>query len=398
MLTVYLDSQDFAHLYRDDISPELINVKNCLLAYKRNNLIKFPISFLTLFEFIQDYQTEFETDRQKRADFLSQLCGTDTLPHFMDIAIENNEIDENSWLPHGAIDNFSVAHLLSVLRFAIKTRPGIPRDLRRDLQSPLVLRNYLRKYFHGRISNIESATKWNSELIDLDFDFDFFRDCLLDKLTEVEANKRFRDSVFEPAKFFEIWYKRFSNKNALNQFYGGMVESFWKLCVHLYIAVPELRSEFEQSRRNAIALNLEIAQLNSQIVSLGILPPIEPATIPAAQDWNAFFENIVPNEKLEQLIPSLQMVFHHYLRAISVQQFKPKKSDIIDIFHSIYLERVDLWRTDRSFANFLSRIEGFSTAKIVPSLLELPTRIEKIFRTNSNLLESFTPPASAAAP
>ena len=54
-MIVYLDSQDYLRMYQDDLSDELAEVRRRLLEHKNKNLVRFPFSFLVLFELLQDY-------------------------------------------------------------------------------------------------------------------------------------------------------------------------------------------------------------------------------------------------------------------------------------------------------------------------------------------------------
>jgi hypothetical protein len=55
-----------------------------------------------------------------------------------------------------------------------------------------------------------------------------------------------------------------------------------------------------------------------------------------------------------------------------------KNSDAIDLIHAMYLPHTDLWRGERASSTLLinNRVDFFS--RIVPSLAELPGRIEAV--------------------
>jgi hypothetical protein len=53
-----------------------------------------------------------------------------------------------------------------------------------------------------------------------------------------------------------------------------------------------------------------------------------------------------------------------------------KNSDGIDFVHALYLPHTDLWRGDRSFSDLLRKHSVSFSERIVPTLLELPARIE----------------------
>jgi hypothetical protein len=53
-----------------------------------------------------------------------------------------------------------------------------------------------------------------------------------------------------------------------------------------------------------------------------------------------------------------------------------KNSDGIDLIHAMYLPHADLWRGDKAFSTLLINNRIDCCTRIVPSLMELPGRIE----------------------
>ena len=53
-----------------------------------------------------------------------------------------------------------------------------------------------------------------------------------------------------------------------------------------------------------------------------------------------------------------------------------KDSDGIDFVHVMYLPHTDLWRGDPAFSDLLRRYKVSFSERVVPTLLELPARIE----------------------
>ena len=55
-----------------------------------------------------------------------------------------------------------------------------------------------------------------------------------------------------------------------------------------------------------------------------------------------------------------------------------KDSDGIDLIHAMYLPHADLWRGDRPFSTLLINNRVDFCSRIVPSLADLPGRIEAV--------------------
>ena len=62
-----------------------------------------------------------------------------------------------------------------------------------------------------------------------------------------------------------------------------------------------------------------------------------------------------------------------------------KRSDAIDLIHAMYLPHTDLWRGDKAFSKLLIKNRVNFHEHIVPTLLELPRRIETEIAMARNL-------------
>jgi hypothetical protein len=56
-----------------------------------------------------------------------------------------------------------------------------------------------------------------------------------------------------------------------------------------------------------------------------------------------------------------------------------KRSDAVDLIHAMYLPHVDLWRGDKDFSNLLIKNRVNFYERVIPTLSELPRRIETEF-------------------
>jgi hypothetical protein len=65
-------------------------------------------------------------------------------------------------------------------------------------------------------------------------------------------------------------------------------------------------------------------------------------------------------------------IFHGFHR----ENREIKRSDAIDLIHAMYLPHADLWRGDKAFSNLLIKNRVNFHERVVPTLAELPDRIE----------------------
>src|SRR5947208_15341566 len=83
MLKVYLDTSDYAVLYKERCTPELAHVKRRLLGFVDSGKIMIGFSFPIIFELLQDCTPEFLSDRLERARILKRLCKTNCFPYLV---------------------------------------------------------------------------------------------------------------------------------------------------------------------------------------------------------------------------------------------------------------------------------------------------------------------------
>jgi hypothetical protein len=70
------------------------------------------------------------------------------------------------------------------------------------------------------------------------------------------------------------------------------------------------------------------------------------------------------------------LIAAHILYAFHKEGRNIKNSDGIDLVHAMYLPHADLWRGDKAFSTLLINNRVDCCTRIVPSLVELPEKIE----------------------
>jgi hypothetical protein len=85
-----------------------------------------------------------------------------------------------------------------------------------------------------------------------------------------------------------------------------------------------------------------------------------------APRWKEFF-----GEASGMIAAQILFAFHNDGRDI-------KNSDAIDLIHAMYLPHADFWRGDKAFSTLLIDNRVDFCSRIVPSLAELPGRIEAV--------------------
>jgi hypothetical protein len=386
MLTVHLDTQDYIRLYKPNDDPKLRSIRETILSYSKTNAVKFPLSFLTLFEFMQDFNPSYREDRIARARFLSEICSTNTLPFFFDLVMESRNVDENTWLPSTVTEGLSFGKFVKEAREKF-VRSAPTREMRRKLAN----NSYFKQFIKMNRSNSGSSdfilALKNFPVDPLRFNFEYFLDYLIGDISESEAKQRFLEAITEPLKFFHVWFDYCSNANPLTEFFGQSITKLHTDLLSINQKVIELKLDTTALRTEISASNKKRKEINQQAVSLGIPIPFERVHLPEIPKWRDLAGSYT-FAHFEDLSDNVRQVMIAYMGAIFEGRI-PVRSDAVDIFNTVYISRVDLWRGDRAMCNLISRTGVGNQDRIVPTLEELPQRIDDA------LAEKFKKPTSS---
>lgn len=105
MLTVYLDTSDYSELYRDNLSNEMLSIRDKLFEFVDHKKIRVCFSFLVFFELMQDFNDVQLDDRLKRIKFVQRLCESNNFPFFADLLDGSSNNSEEAWIPRELTEN-----------------------------------------------------------------------------------------------------------------------------------------------------------------------------------------------------------------------------------------------------------------------------------------------------
>src|ERR1700726_1835648 len=84
-IRVYLDTSDYAVMYRAPPNEPAGRVRDELLQMKKSGRIEIGLSYHVVFELLQKAEPNFRADRLARARLLMQLCETNAFPYPTDL-------------------------------------------------------------------------------------------------------------------------------------------------------------------------------------------------------------------------------------------------------------------------------------------------------------------------
>jgi hypothetical protein len=373
MLTVFLDTSDYVALYRDNLSLEMLAIRNKLFEFVDSRKIRIGFSYLILFELLQDYSPEYLEDRRKRARLVSRLCGANCFPYVTDLLGGQTFSDDGIWMPRETLKDLSFSYLQQKLKARILNTPRLNRVNRRKYSNSKVFANFLK--------NNPDAMKFTmTDIGELPvpesfIEGQYFRKYFLGEISLAEADKELRKFVTDPECFFEFWFQYYGKTNPLNELLRAAIDN-------MKTKIEELQTlslNFKNTQKGHEEELSKFRKFESEAASLerdlGIRTGSSRVKIPKMQKANDLIRSL-ERPAISQELPEhiRKLVWEYFLAFIEPRKFL--NSDIADIIHAFNIEHCDLWRGDQTFCKLLMNSKISNKDRIVSSLRDLPNRIE----------------------
>lgn len=369
-LRLHLDTSDYAAMYRAHAGTQEALVRDKLIGMKESGCIEIGLSYHVVFELLQKADPKFRDDRLARARLLTQLCGQNAFPYPSDLGQGYGFSTEGLWVPRINLDEIEIEHLANWAMEATACRPELNRRERRALSK----RSYFVEWVRNHPSEFRRLTREQWPLL---FGRNFeesgdFRRYILGEMTRIDANKKLRFYITDPVTAYETWYEKYGKYNPVperrDQFANKMMAMLDELKTMLDHQAA-LKTKIDDTLALSGDSSLDAAgrealvNLRRDVVSFG-----SEVASPEALNKHPAWIKLVGDEAAS-LAAQIFYAFHREKRDI-------KPSDAIDLIHAIYLPHTDLWRGDKAFSSLLIKNRVDFHERIVPTLLELPRRIE----------------------
>jgi hypothetical protein len=373
MLTIFLDTSDYVALCRDNLSIEMLAIRNKLFELVDSRKIRIGFSYLILFELLQDYSPEYLEDRRKRARLVSRLCGANCFPYVTDLFDGKSFSNEGVWMPRETLNDLSFSFLKQQIKSRILQTARLNRANRRKYANPKAFVNYLK-------SDPSAMKLTMSDIGDLPFPQSFiegqyFRKYFLGEISLAEADKELRKFVTDPECFFEFWFQYYGKTNPLNELLGAAIDN-------MKTKIEELQTlslNFKNTQKGHEEELSKFRKFESEAASLerdlGIRTGSSRVKIPKMQKANDLIRSLEIPAISQELPEHIRKLVWEYLLAF-IEPRKFLNSDIADIIHALNIEHCDLWRGDQTFCKLLMNSKMSNKDRIVSSLRDLPNRIE----------------------
>jgi hypothetical protein len=369
-IRLHLDTSDYAIMYRAAPGTPEARVRDELTRMKESGRIEIGMSYHVVFELLQKAQPKFRDDRLARARLLTQLCGRNAFPYPSDLGQGYRFSTDGLWVPRIDLDDIEIERLVRNAMETIAHRPELSRRERRAFSK----RSYFVEWVRSNPSEFRRLTGEHWPLL---FGREFeesgdFRRYILGQITRSEANKKLRFYITDPVAVYETWFENYGRDNPVPERGDKIASKFLVMLNELKVMLDEtvaLKTKTKKALATSGDKSLAMADREA-LVKLGgdlesfraeIISPEELSKLPA---WG-----VTVGVEAAPIAAQIFYAFHREKRDI-------KRSDAIDLIHAMYLPHTDLWRGDKTFSSLLIKNRVNFHERIVPTLLELPRRIE----------------------
>lgn len=368
-IRLYLDTSDYAAMY-DAPSEKIAGVRDYLFQMKDTGRIEIGLSYHIAFELLQEAEPKYREDRLSRAKLLTRLCDKNAFPYPTDVPQGHRFSRDGCWVPRIWLEEIEIERILQLIMRQIERHPSLNRHQRKSFRK----REYFISWSHQNPFAFQKIVK---EVWPLRFGREFYQNGDLSRylsshISRNEANEKLRFFITDPVTLYEIWFESYGRENPL----PGVRDPVANLIARMIGELKQMLDEHEslrdkisevlgpdgcqlstENRQKIIGIRKELKIFRSEITS-----PEDMAKAPA---WKEAVGDVGA-----LLAAQVFHAFHREKRTI-------KPSDAIDLIHNMYLPHADLWRGDRAFGTMLVNNRVNFHERIVTSLLDLPTRIER---------------------
>jgi hypothetical protein len=198
-----------------------------------------------------------------------------------------------------------------------------------------------------------------------------FRRYILGDINRIEANKKLRFHITDPVAVYETWFENYGRDNPVPERRDQMAKK-----------LVEMLRELKKKSDEAAALKKEVAIACENMAHA----EAREALMKLGRELNTFCSEITSAEEKSK-DPAWIRLFGEEATEVAAQIFygfykekrEIKTSDAIDLIHAMYLPHTDLWRGDKAFSNLLIKNQVNFYERVVPTLSELPSRINAEF-------------------
>ena len=345
-----------------------VKVRDFLKEMVELGKIQIGLSYHVVFELLQNATPQYREDRLARARLLVELCRKNAFPYPTDLGQGDKFSTEGLWIPRIELEDFEVENIVDHYADAAARQLNLSRSQRRAFSKRRNLVNWARAD-ERRLREFPWSAPFGPKFAESGD----FRRYVLGEITRAEANNRLRCYLTDPVSIYNTWFDYYGLDNPIVDRRDQMANKLMLMLSELKAMLGEtchLRAEIRSAltARGDSALSAparaKLTVLEREVKTFGSELKSPQELTKNAPRWKELF-----GEESGLLAAQILYAFHKDGRDI-------KNSDGIDLIHAMYLPHADLWRGDKAFSTLLINNRVDFCTRIVPSLGELPGRIE----------------------
>ena len=370
-IRIHLDTSDYSAMHDAPTDTPVAEIRQKLIEMARSGRIEIGLSYHVVFELLQRADPEHRGNRLSRARLLSALCGLNAFPYPTDLGGGHRFSNEGLWQPRITLDDHEIEAIVGHFIRAVQHDPEASPHARRVVTR----RKYLRRLAEEYPKRVIALAGRNWPVMfgrSLVEDGTFGR-YVAGAMSRDEANRNLWFFINDPASIYELWFEQ-CNWDC------PIMERRDNIAGKLVTMLRELRGMMARTRDLRTKITAELNATGHDALS----PDGRSQLLQLRRDLKTFRDEISSPQQLCEDVSLWKQLFGNESALLATQVLfaferdkRPIKDlDGIDFVHVMYLPHTDLWRGDRAFSDLLQKHKVSFCERVVPTLLELPARIE----------------------
>lgn len=369
-IRIYLDTSDYSNLLSPITGSEHDQIKKQLLNWVDSGVIEIGFSFWIMTEFIKPGSSQYAEKSRKKGKLVKELTKGKSFPHPVDLKSGANFPNDGIWMPRDLFKEATAKKILRNMADKAASDQRFNRSQRRKLKTLSGIKQLLLEHGLGHTITKEDFSPF--PVSDKFIKKKYFHKLLLGQITNDQFQIEFMRSCNAPQEYFDLFFQNLKLDDPID----AMIDKF-----HLGFStnvqpLAESIKRTEELQKKAFktykSYKQQLAESKLPEAIKSALPEIERPTKSEQPKVNLL------GPIAEELFPMGQTeYFNEYSNRILKGQ-KPKRGDIVDLMHLQYIYDCDLFRCDSKMAKLFAQSKSLPSEKIVPSLIELPSRIQEL--------------------
>jgi hypothetical protein len=382
-IRLHLDTSDYATMHMAAQGTSAAYIREKLKEMVRSGRLEIGLSYHVLFELLQKATPEYREDRIERATLLRALCGQNAFPHPIDLGRGHYFSKDGVWFPRAELALFDVEKLIeNLMNTAVHNL-----QLRRGERRALSKRKHFVKWARHNpkpLRQLIAVQSWAFPLGQGFIENGALKHYISGETTRNEANRDILWCFTDPVMIYTTWFEHLGRENPLaeisEQLANEVISMVTDLRVEVDNNIPVILTEIKkglsehkknpEARKKFLQLDREVRKFRAETIS----PHLS--------------TELTPGERTKIVGDKSWLITAQILYAFQKERRDMRRSDVIDLLHAMYLPYTDLWRGDKAFSDLLIKHKVDFSDRVVPSLIELPSRIEAAFVSQLTLCGS----------